>query len=159
MSANTVTDTEVLIIGAGPAGSTAAAFLQQEGFKSLVVEKQHFPRFVIGESLLPHTMDLLKQAGLLEAVESQGFMRKCGAVFLRGKESCNFDFANQFGAGWKHTFQVPRAEFDKTLADTVAARGVPFLYGHGVTAVDFENAHAKVTIQEPGGGTRSVTAR
>ena len=93
------TETEVLIIGAGPAGSMAAALLHREGFKVLVVEKQKFPRFVIGESLLPSSMNLLQEAGLLETVEAQGFMHKFGAVFLRGNQTCNFDFADQATAG------------------------------------------------------------
>ncbi|MGZ4987550.1 MAG: NAD(P)/FAD-dependent oxidoreductase, partial [Limisphaerales bacterium] len=141
------------------AGSTAAALLQQQGFRLLVVEKQNFPRFVIGESLLPHCMDLLKECGLLDAIEARGFMHKCGAVFLRSNQTCNFDFSDQFTAGWKYTFQVPRADFDKTLADAVAARGVEILYGHGVTAIKFNERGATVTIEPPDKNPRIVSAR
>jgi flavin-dependent dehydrogenase len=152
-------DTDVLIIGAGPAGSCAASLLNRDGFKVLVVEKQSFPRFVIGESLLPHCMDLLQEADLLEAVSARGFMHKHGAVFMKGKETCNFDFSDQFTAGWKYTFQVPRAEFDQALADAVAARGVEILYRHGVEAVDFQADHVTATLESPGGNRRKVTAR
>jgi flavin-dependent dehydrogenase len=153
------TNVDVLIIGAGPAGSTAAALLHREGFRLLVVEKQKFPRFVIGESLLPHSMDLLQEAGLLANAEERKFMHKGGAVFLRGNETCNFDFSSQFTAGWSYTYQVPRADFDKTLADAVAAQGVEILYEHGVTAVHFGDTHAIVTIQDPTGALQTVTAK
>ena len=152
-------ETDVLIIGAGPSGALAAALLHREKFRVLVVEKQTFPRFVIGESMLPCSMNLLADAGLLEAVERQNFMRKNGAVFLRGNETCNFDFSSQFTDGYKYTYQVPRAEFDQTLADTVAARGVEILYRHGVTAVNFEPAHATAEIETPDGGRLHVKAK
>lgn len=159
MSKSGATDCDVLIIGAGPAGSLAAALLQREGFRLLVAEKQTFPRFVIGESLLPSSMSLLEDAGLLEPIEKQGFMRKYGAVFFRGNQTCNFDFANQSTAGFKYTFQVTRADFDKTLADAVAARGVQILYGHSVSQVSFGDSNANVILQEPEGTRRAVTAR
>jgi flavin-dependent dehydrogenase len=153
------TEADVLIIGAGPAGSTAAALLHQQGFRLLVVEKQAFPRFVIGESLLPHSMDLLQEAGLLDAVQAQGFLQKFGAVFLRDGEICNFDFADQFTAGWKYTYQVPRADFDMALAEAVATRGVPMLYRHGVTAVELGDGRARVTIEQPDKTLHQVSAR
>lgn len=153
------TKTDVLIIGAGPAGMIAAAQLHREGLNPLVIEKQLFPRFVIGESLLPHSMDLLKEVGLLDAVEKCGFMRKTGAVFMRGEQTCNFDFSNQSADGWQYTYQVPRAEFDKTLADTVQARGVEIRFGHEVTAVNFVDSHVEVEVENPDGVRRNVSAR
>jgi flavin-dependent dehydrogenase len=152
-------ESDVLIIGAGPAGTVAAALLQREGFRVEIVEKQTFPRFVIGESMLPSSMALLEEAGLLEAVESQGFMRKFGAVFLRGNETCNFDFSNQSAPGWKYTYQVTRAEFDKALADKVEAAGVPIHYGHAVTAVDFREHEARITIETPEHQTRVAATK
>ena len=152
-------ETDVLVIGAGPAGAVAASILQREKFRVLVVEKQAFPRFVIGESMLPISMNLLADAGLLEAVQGQKFMRKNGAVFLRGDEVCNFDFSSQFTDGWNYTYQVPRAEFDKTLADTIAARGVEIMYRHGVTAVDFAPSHATAMVEKPDGTHFDVKAK
>lgn len=159
MSNASATDFDVVIIGAGPAGSLAAALLEREGFRLLVVEKQTFPRFVIGESLLPSSMALLEEAGLLDPIERQGFMRKYGAVFFRGNQSCNFDFANQSTSGFKYTFQVTRADFDKTLADAVAARGVEILYGQSVTEVSFSDAGATVTFEGSNGSKRTVATR
>ncbi len=152
-------ETDVLIIGAGPAGTLAAAHLKRENFRVLIVEKQTFPRFVIGESMLPISMNLLQNAGLLDAVEKQRFMRKNGAVFLRGEETCNFDFSSQFTEGFNYTYQVPRADFDKALADKVAALGVEVLYNHGVSAVNFTPDYASAIVTKPDGTAFEVRAK
>jgi flavin-dependent dehydrogenase len=153
-------DTDVLIIGAGPAGSTAAALIQKAGFNCMLVEKQRFPRFVIGESLLPRCMDLLEEADLLSAIQDQKFMLKDGAVFKRGDETCTFQFSQQFTKGWKYTYQVPREDFDKVLAETVEARGVPILWGHGVTDVEFaEDGSSTSVLEDENGEQVSVSAR
>ena len=152
-------ETDVLVIGAGPAGALAAALLHREQFRVLVVEKQAFPRFVIGESMLPVSMQLLEDAGLLEAVRRRDYLLKHGAVFLRGDESCDFDFSSQLTGGYTYTYQVPRADFDKTLADAVAARGVDILYRHGVKAVDFSPTRAAATVERPDGAALAIQAK
>ena len=151
---------DVLIIGAGPAGAMAASLLQQVGLDVLIVEKQKFPRFVIGESLLPRCMDLLQEADLLDVVRDQGFMVKDGAVFKRGDETCSFKFSQQFTNGWNYTYQVPRDRFDKALADAVEARGTPILWEYGVTQVDFDDTgHSMTTLEGPAGDNLKISAR
>ncbi|MCU7906196.1 MAG: tryptophan 7-halogenase [Candidatus Thiodiazotropha sp. (ex Epidulcina cf. delphinae)] len=153
-------NTDVMIIGAGPAGSTAAALIRKAGFDCMIVEKRKFPRFVIGESLLPRCMDLLDEAGLLDAVKAQHFMIKDGAVFKRGSETCTFRFAQQFTRGWSYTYQVPREKFDQVLAETVESKGVPILWQHGVTDVQFrEDGPSTSMLEAPDGSQASVTAR
>ncbi len=83
---------DILIIGAGPAGSVAAALLRQQGRRVTIVEREQFPRFSIGESLLPQSMTYLEQAGMLQAVVEAGFQFKNGASFVRGERTTEFDF-------------------------------------------------------------------
>jgi len=149
---------DVTIIGAGPAGSSSAALLHKAGLSAVVIEKQKFPRFVIGESLLPRVMDLLAEADLLEVATSRQYLRKFGALFLRGDERCDFLFSNQFTDGWDHTWQVPRADFDKTLADAAGARGVPFAYEHEVLDVSFGDEQV-VTYADSAGKKSSIRSR
>src|SRR6185369_17112925 len=105
-------DTEILIIGAGPAGSVAAGMLRQQGRQVLVLEREQFPRFSIGESLLPQSMEYLDQAGLLGAVQQAGFQLKNGAAFVRGEQFTEFNFSEKYSSGWSTTYQVERARFD-----------------------------------------------
>ena len=90
---------DVVVIGAGPAGTVAASYLVKQGYKVTILEKEKFPRFQIGESLLPCCMEHLGESGLLEAVEPLGFQKKTGAAFMRGEKRCEFYFSEQFTKG------------------------------------------------------------
>ena len=151
---------DVLVIGAGPAGTVAASIVHQAGYSVRVVEKQHFPRFVIGESLLPRCMEALEEARFLDAVKAAGFQEKGGAKFEKNGKICDYSFADAFTPGWTWTWQVPRAEFDKILADTVQAMGVPVSYGTSVTGIRFNPDHTSVTTLVDEAGVESeVSAR
>jgi len=127
---------DVLVIGAGPSGCVASAYLHQQGLNVKVVEKTTFPRFVIGESLLPRCMEHFEEVGLLEALKAANFEIKRGARFLRDDIVCNFDFSDKHSEGWDWTWQVPRAEFDTILAKEVEKMGVTISFEHEVVAVD-----------------------
>ena len=151
---------DVLVIGAGPAGTVAASIIHQAGYSVRIVEKQQFPRFVIGESLLPRCMEALEEARFLDAVKAAGFQEKGGAKFEKNGKICDYSFGDAFTPGWTWTWQVPRAEFDKILADTVASMGVPVQYGASVTGIRFNPDHSSVTtIEDSSGAVSEVTAR
>ena len=143
---------DVLIIGAGPSGSVAAALLARRGFRVLVLERQKFPRFSIGESLLACSMELLAEAGMIEAVMARGFQFKNGAAFDRNGEFSEFNFVEKTSAGYPFTFQVPRADFDATLAAETQRQGAEIRFEVEITAVDFGGAQAKVTSRAVDGG-------
>src|SRR5689334_19333863 len=127
---------DVLIVGAGPAGSMAAAHLASKGYEVLVLEKQQFPRFSIGESLLACSLELLDEAGMLEAVVAGGFQYKNGAAFVHNDRYSEFNFAEKFSPGYPFTFQVQRAQFDHILANEAVKRGAKIEYEVEITAVD-----------------------
>ena len=131
--------TQVLIIGAGPSGMVAAGYLENNGVDCLVVEKNSFPRFSIGESLLPKSMENFKEAGLLEALKAAGFQKKYGARFIKAGRVGEFDFSEKFGEGWNWTWQAPRADFDMVLADEVQRKGVKIYFNTEVQQVDFKD--------------------
>ena len=131
--------TDILIIGAGPSGTVAASLLRKKGYEVTIIEKQKFPRFVIGESLLPHCMDNLEKAGFLPALMKAGFQKKHGAKFIAGTESRIFDFSVQYTEGYKWTWQVERDRFDNILAEEVQKAGVKIQFEAGVTDVTFED--------------------
>ncbi|WP_299982237.1 NAD(P)/FAD-dependent oxidoreductase [uncultured Pseudoteredinibacter sp.] len=128
-------EADVIIIGAGPSGAIAAAQLCKRGHKVAVLEKQHFPRFSIGESLLPQCMSFIESSGMLAAVEEAGFQFKNGAAFRLGNQYTEFEFTEKFTPGWGTTFQVQRGEFDHILAQQAEKAGADIYYGHEITAV------------------------
>ncbi|WP_199770436.1 NAD(P)/FAD-dependent oxidoreductase [Helicobacter aurati] len=136
---------DVLIIGAGPSGAIASALLHKQGnLKILVVEKEHFPRFVIGESLLPVCMEILEEAGFLKAVKQYGFQFKNGAAFSFKDKYRYFNFCDKSAAGYGTTFQVQRADFDELLINEAIKQGILVLFGTSVQQIIFpENTEGK----------------
>lgn len=150
---------DVLVIGAGPSGCVAASYLFNNGVSVKVVEKQKFPRFVIGESLIPRVMDHFEEAGLFEALDSMGFEKKFGARFIRGEEICLFDFSEKFGEGWDWTWQIPRADFDNTLAMEVVRKGVDLEFETEVLDVKFHGSDSVTTVRNKEGVVSEIHAK
>lgn len=153
-----IQETDVLIIGAGPAGTVAASILNKKGFSVTIIEQTKFPRFVIGESLLPRCMDTLQEADLLEPISAHNFQKKFGAKFIQGDAICDFNFTEQYTKGYNWTWQVTRADFDKILADTVEKRGVKVHYETSVSNVLIENDEV-LTSMEFGGETSQIKSK
>ena len=150
---------DVLVIGAGPSGTMAASMVHKNGLKVKIVEKTKFPRFVIGESLLTRCMDHFEEAGVLDAIKEQDYQVKNGAIFLKGDERCEFDFSNQYTDGWKWTWQVPRDEFDKVIADKVESMGVEINYETTVTDIQFNGSDSITTVVDKEGIESKIEAR
>lgn len=151
---------DVLVIGAGPAGSISAAMLHKNGLTVRVVEREKFPRFVIGESLLPRCMEVLDDTDLLEPIKKRNFQEKSGAKFMKGNRVSDFNFSDQFSKAWTWTWQVQRADFDLTLINAVADRGVPVDFETTVTAIEFNPDESSVTtVQRKDGTTETIEAR
>lgn len=154
------TQFDVAVIGAGPAGSVASALLRKKGYQVCVLEKQHFPRFVIGESLLPHCMEMLEEAGFADAVRAEpGFQLKNGAAFSWGSRYTEFDFTDKFSDGPGTVYQVRRAVFDKILIGEAAKQGVEVRFGHGVTAFDNSGGVARLSVETDTGESYELTAK
>jgi flavin-dependent dehydrogenase len=142
---------EVLIIGARPAGSVAAALLRQQGRQVLVLEREQFPRFSIGESLLPQSMEYLERCGMLRAVVEAFFQIKNGAAFAQGEQYTEFDFGEKYSPGWSTTYQVPRARFDHLLALEAEAQGAEVRYRHEGIGIDIGGNRPRVSVKDSDG--------
>lgn len=154
-----VEETEVAIVGAGPSGAIAAALLRQRGHQVVVIERQHFPRFSIGESLLPQCMEFIEEAGMLEAVNAAGFQFKDGAAFTQNGHYSFFDFTDKFSPGPGTTFQVQRARFDHLLATEAQRQGADIRYGHGLIDIALHETGASLQVQPDDGDAYQLNAR
>ncbi len=122
---NPGSDFDVIIIGGGPAGSTAASVLAQKGRRVVVLEKEKFPRYHIGESLIPYTYFPLERIGMIEQMKASHFTVKLSVQFVgqRGRASQPFYFFNQLKHEAASTWQVRRSEFDQMLLDNARKKG------------------------------------
>ena len=123
--------TRVLVLGGGPAGATAAAFLARAGIEVTLIERDVFPRYHIGESLLPSCLEIVELLGARELLDQQGFQRKPGAYLEWKGEQWTLDFGELRG-NYQHSYQVPRAEFDHMLLKHAATQGVQVFEGTSV---------------------------
>lgn len=137
---------DVLVIGAGPSGAVVSALLAQRGYEVLVLERQQFPRFSIGESLLAYASQMLLEAGMFDAVLSGGFQFKNGATFVCDDQYEEFNFADKVTPGLGFTFQVQREKFDVILANEAQRYGATVRFGVEITAVSVGD-HPEVTAR------------
>ena len=151
-------DCDVLVIGGGPAGSTAATLLAENGHRVTLLEKAHHPRFHIGESLLPANLPLLDQLGVRAEVEAIG-MQKWGAEFISPwhDHQQSFEFANAWDKSMPSAFQVRRSEFDDILIRNAGRKGAEIIEGCRVREVEFLPGNAGAIVHAEHDDGRSET--
>ena len=151
---------DVAVIGGGPAGSVASTVLADSGHRVVLFERERFPRYHIGESLLSATLPILDAIGATPAIEQHGFLRKPGGTFLWGRqpEPWSFSFREDPG-GRPYAFQVIRAEFDQLLLDNARRHGVDVREEHTVLDVDTGGSPPVVRVQGADGRAFAVMPR
>tara|TARA_Y100001956_G_C4128762_1_gene192097 strand:+ start:5963 stop:7213 length:1251 start_codon:yes stop_codon:yes gene_type:complete len=150
--------TQVVVVGAGPSGSTVSALLKAQNVDVIVIEKALFPRFSIGESLLPACMEVVEQAGMTQAVADHGFQFKDGAAFRRNGVYTQFNFTEKFTVGPGTTYQVQRGNFDKVLADSAELQGVEIRYQHELVDLEFVGGRSLLTVKNSAGESYQIDA-
>jgi flavin-dependent dehydrogenase len=151
---------DVAIIGGGPAGSTAAALLARAGRRVIVFEREKFPRFHIGESLLPFSMKAFTRLGLHEKFSRAGFMKKFGGEIVGAcsESGTKFYFKDGYRSQTDHAYQVTRGDFDKVLLDHAAECGAEVHEETSVDQVEFSNDEVELGIK-CNGSFHSIRAR
>ena len=145
--------TDALVIGGGPAGSAAATMLARQGWQVLLLERERFPRDHVGESLLPASIPILEELGVLPAVEAQGFVKKLGATMVWGRDREPWSwFFGETNRRNPHSYQVWRPTFDHLLLDNAAANGVEVRQGWRATEILLapQSLHSGETLSPEG---------
>ena len=152
---------DVAIIGGGPAGSAAGARLAAAGLHVRIFEREKFPRFCLGESLLPHGNDLLREIGVWDKMANAGFVRKYGAEFTTGDNSRHHRiwFADHLGRDHEYTYQVDRATFDQLLPDHARENGCQVHEEARVTALTQISDDTFALDYTPADGPRRIQSR
>src|ERR1700680_3124714 len=150
--------TRVLVARGGPAGSMTAMLLAREGFDVIVCEKDRFPRYHIGESLLTSAIPLLEFAGVLERVERHGFLKKYGGFFrVKHDQPAGYiDFTKL--SRYRHSFQVLRSEFDAILLDHARQSGASVREETAVTSIEFDGDRPLAAIVHDAHGSSTRIA-
>src|SRR5438105_15618292 len=151
MAQSDVQHVPVVVIGGGPAGSTVSTLLAQHGVKVELFEREVFPRFHIGESLIPETYWVLKRLGMLETLQKSHFVKKYSVQFVNasGRQSAPFYFWDNKPHECSQTWQVVRSEFDQMLLENAREHGVTAHEGVRVMDVIFEgNRAVGVTLKD-----------
>ena len=148
---------DAIVIGGGPGGSTASTFLAKSGRRVLVLEKEHFPRFHIGESLLPYNNGIFDEMGVTPALENAGFPKKLGAQFHLSNSSHSLKLCFRKGKYTRHisSIQVERAKFDHILLKHAAASGAEVREGWIVTKFTNDRNGVSVTARGENGKTET----
>ena len=159
---DTPRETDVAVIGGGPAGATAATLVAQQGYQVALFEREEFPRFHIGESLMPETYWTFKRLGVLDELKVSPYVRKYSVQFISdtGKESRPFYFDEHKPHECSVTWQVLRSEFDHMLLENAKSAGVAVEQGVRVREVLFDGDRARgLRVSQRDGSTRDVTAK
>jgi len=142
---------DVAIIGGGPGGSSTAAFLADRGLRVALFERERFPRFHVGESLMPATMLLLDQLGVRHEIDARGFQLKYGATFVDEESGTSETFYFLPGQPWpNYSYQVPRDEFDTVLLEHARKRGAAVYQPATVESAVFDADGVTVTARADG---------